>query len=243
MHSAQSATENTLPSSRASNQEVISRVVSVQPDGHSTTKANSRAPATLTEQHSRSTRAPIIGLVGKAATKRENTVTTEEELGANATQIFGFKAKAYWGDMGAWPLGFSAFGILVLAIKLAKVKTGTWTPGGGSSKKGSSHASIVTSIEQEAELHVFKCGGCGYEMYPARGREFKFFPDSFKCPLCQSPKSAFWDLNDPTDPRNQENDDEEADLVDEGEDTTSGKGPSSETQARTVDPSDGSSKA
>ena len=38
-------------------------------------------------------------------------------------------------------------------------------------------------------------------MFPARGREGKFFPDSFKCPNCAAPKEAFFDMNDLSDPR------------------------------------------
>mmetsp|Transcript_6463 Transcript_6463/g.17315 ORF Transcript_6463/g.17315 Transcript_6463/m.17315 type:complete len:235 (+) Transcript_6463:36-740(+) len=69
--------------------------------------------------------------------------------------------------------------------------------------------SVITSPEQEKELHVYKCESCGYELYVARGREFKFFGDDFKCPVCKVDKSRFWDLNDPTDPRNAEDDDDE----------------------------------
>jgi rubredoxin len=37
---------------------------------------------------------------------------------------------------------------------------------------------------QLGELKVFACGNCGYEMMPAKGREGKFFPKNFKCPIC-----------------------------------------------------------
>mgnify|MGYP003683885181 CR=1 FL=1 len=60
----------------------------------------------------------------------------------------------------------------------------------------------------KAELKAFKCENCGYELYPARGREGKFFPDTFKCPMCKSPKESFYDMNDANDPRNWEEDDE-----------------------------------
>lgn len=165
----------------------------------------------------------LIGVVGKvrnsAETKKE-TISVPVDSGKG---LFGFKAKAYWESMGVVPLSFAAFGITALAIKLAKIKRGEWTATNGVNR-ASTHESIVTNEEEEAELHVFKCGGCGYEMYPARGREFKFFPDSFKCPLCATPKSEFWDLNDPTDPRNQE---------EEEDDTSGDDGP------QTNDDSDG----
>lgn len=35
------------------------------------------------------------------------------------------------------------------------------------------------------------------------GREGKFFPKDFKCPICGADKDQFWDMNDPNDPRNQ----------------------------------------
>jgi len=69
---------------------------------------------------------------------------------------------------------------------------------------------IASNEKEEKELHIFACEGCGYEMMPARGREGKFFPDDFKCPICSAPKEKFWDMNDPTDPRNQEKEEEAA---------------------------------
>eukprot|EP00286_Rhodomonas_abbreviata_P022689 CAMPEP_0181308006 /NCGR_PEP_ID=MMETSP1101-20121128/11209_1 /TAXON_ID=46948 /ORGANISM="Rhodomonas abbreviata, Strain Caron Lab Isolate" /LENGTH=256 /DNA_ID=CAMNT_0023414313 /DNA_START=34 /DNA_END=804 /DNA_ORIENTATION=- len=69
---------------------------------------------------------------------------------------------------------------------------------------------IAQNEEEEKELHIFACEGCGYEMMPAKGREGKFFPDDFKCPICGAPKEKFWDMNDEKDPRNQEKPEEEA---------------------------------
>jgi rubredoxin len=63
--------------------------------------------------------------------------------------------------------------------------------------------------DSDEQLHVYRCGQCGYTLYPARGRELKFFPNTFKCPQCSAPKSEFWDLNDPDDPRNQEPEEDE----------------------------------
>lgn len=129
------------------------------------------------------------------------------------------KANAYWESIGVLPLAFAGFGMFALAIKLFKVKSGELRGVLASNNKVSVPKTAITTEAEEAELHAFKCAGCGYEMYPARGREFKFFPDSFKCPLCGTPKSEFWDLNDPNDPRNQEPNDEE----DEGDDQTPGE--------------------
>jgi len=58
--------------------------------------------------------------------------------------------------------------------------------------------------EEEEQLSAYRCEVCSFTIYPARGREFKFFPAGFKCPSCGSSKEKFYDLTDPEDPRNQE---------------------------------------
>lgn len=103
-------------------------------------------------------------------------------------------------------LAFFALGVAALSVKLVKVLMGKWKSTENVGRNAPS--SVITSPEMEKELHVYKCGGCGYEIYPARGREFKFFPDSFKCPLCGSSREAFFDKNDATDERNQEFDED-----------------------------------
>jgi len=40
---------------------------------------------------------------------------------------------------------------------------------------------------------VYECEECGYTLFPAQGREFKFFPDDFKCPECGAAKDKFKD--------------------------------------------------
>jgi len=40
---------------------------------------------------------------------------------------------------------------------------------------------------------VFECGECGYTMFPAKGREFKFIGADFKCPECGAAKDKFVD--------------------------------------------------
>jgi len=42
---------------------------------------------------------------------------------------------------------------------------------------------------------VYECGECGFTLFPAAGREFKFFPDDFKCPECGAPKDKFKDAS------------------------------------------------
>jgi rubredoxin len=63
---------------------------------------------------------------------------------------------------------------------------------------------IARNEAEETELHEFCCENCGYTMFPARGREGKFFPDDFKCPSCEAPKEAFFDMTDLSDPRTVE---------------------------------------
>lgn len=156
---------------------------------------------------------PHIAIIAKHQTETKQATTGTDDLNKG---IFGLRANAYWDSIGVIPLVLAGFGVVALAIKMVKVKSGQLR--GSTVNKISVPKTAITSEEQEAELHVFKCGGCGYEMYPARGREFKFFPDSFKCPLCGTPKSEFWDLNDPDDPRNQTDEDEDEDDDDDSTD-------------------------
>lgn len=58
---------------------------------------------------------------------------------------------------------------------------------------------IASSEEAQKELHMFMCSGCGYTLFPARGREAAFFTSNFKCPMCGAPKEDFFDMNDDDD--------------------------------------------
>uniref|UniRef100_A0A7S3EZP7 Rubredoxin-like domain-containing protein n=1 Tax=Haptolina ericina TaxID=156174 RepID=A0A7S3EZP7_9EUKA len=44
-----------------------------------------------------------------------------------------------------------------------------------------------------AGTHEYECTQCGYVLFPAAGRESKFFGDAFKCPQCGAAKSSFVD--------------------------------------------------
>lgn len=57
---------------------------------------------------------------------------------------------------------------------------------------------------EEPTLRGYRCEECYYTIYPAAGREFKFFPADFTCPSCGAPRDSFFDPNDPNDPRNWE---------------------------------------
>jgi rubredoxin len=60
---------------------------------------------------------------------------------------------------------------------------------------------LAKTKAQEAELHEFQCEKCGFTIFPARGREGKFFPDDYKCQMCAAPKESFFDMNSFEDPR------------------------------------------
>lgn len=45
-------------------------------------------------------------------------------------------------------------------------------------------------------VHAYQCGECGYTMFPAAGREFKFYGADFCCPTCGAPKDKFVDINE-----------------------------------------------
>jgi rubredoxin len=55
---------------------------------------------------------------------------------------------------------------------------------------------VITSKKQEMELKAFSCSKCGYTIFPARGREGKFFPDNYKCAMCGAGREAFMDKRD-----------------------------------------------
>ena len=78
--------------------------------------------------------------------------------------------------------------------KIAKEGKAAW-------REEPNYKHIARSEEEETELHEFVCEDCGFTMFPARGREGKFFPKNFKCPTCNSPQEAFFDLTDLSDPR------------------------------------------
>ena len=47
----------------------------------------------------------------------------------------------------------------------------------------------------KATVHAYQCSDCGYTLFPAAGREFKFYGDDFVCPACGAPKTKFVDIN------------------------------------------------
>jgi len=47
--------------------------------------------------------------------------------------------------------------------------------------------------ERAEGTHEYECTMCGYTLFVARGREFKFFGDDYKCPQCGADKKYFKD--------------------------------------------------
>lgn len=45
--------------------------------------------------------------------------------------------------------------------------------------------------ETEPVSNVYECSECGYTLFIAKGREFKFYGDDFKCPECGAEKDKF----------------------------------------------------
>jgi rubredoxin len=53
------------------------------------------------------------------------------------------------------------------------------------------NAEPVDEEEGDVGTSVYECGNCGYTMFVAKGREFKFFGDDFTCPECGAAKDQF----------------------------------------------------
>jgi rubrerythrin len=45
--------------------------------------------------------------------------------------------------------------------------------------------------ESEPASNVYECSECGFTLFVAKGREFKFYGDDFKCPECGADKDKF----------------------------------------------------
>ena len=48
-------------------------------------------------------------------------------------------------------------------------------------------------VDRADGTHEYECTKCGYILFPAAGREFKFFGAGFTCPGCGAGKDAFVD--------------------------------------------------
>jgi len=90
---------------------------------------------------------------------------------------------------------------LPLVFALPSMLYRLWLTRGDTGKLAEVSASVdpkyvASSEKEQKELHMFMCSGCGYTLFPARGREAAFFTDTFKCPMCGAAKSEFFDMSD-----------------------------------------------
>ena len=95
-----------------------------------------------------------------------------------------------------------------LGLALPSMIYRLWTTRGSTEKLAQVSASvdskyIASTEEAQKELHMFMCSGCGYTLFPARGREGAFFNEKFKCPMCGASKDEFVDMNDDDDDGSQ----------------------------------------
>ncbi|CAK9000875.1 DNA topoisomerase [Durusdinium trenchii] len=82
-----------------------------------------------------------------------------------------------------------------LGLALPSMIYRLWTTRGSTEKLAQVSASvdskyIASTEEAQKELHMFMCSGCGYTLFPARGREGAFFNEKFKCPMCGASKES-----------------------------------------------------
>mmetsp|Transcript_32574 Transcript_32574/g.62922 ORF Transcript_32574/g.62922 Transcript_32574/m.62922 type:complete len:259 (+) Transcript_32574:3-779(+) len=111
--------------------------------------------------------------------------------------IMGAAIAGSWWFTGKWWKLPMIFALPSMVYRL-------WTTRGDTEKLAEMSASVdmkyVASSEKEkAELKTYMCSGCGYTLFPARGREAAFFSSSFKCPMCGTPASDFFDMSDDSD--------------------------------------------
>lgn len=52
-------------------------------------------------------------------------------------------------------------------------------------------AAAAEEEESQPTSNVYECSECGYTLFIAKGREFKFYGDDFKCPECGAGKDKF----------------------------------------------------
>ena len=75
------------------------------------------------------------------------------------------------------PLAFLGFGVRTSKILFVLFGVGLvfnlLTKKNATEKDAPNWSHVVTSPDQEAELHAFSCRDCGYTIFPARGREGK----------------------------------------------------------------------
>eukprot|EP00962_Isochrysis_galbana_P034133 scaffold11504_cov92-Isochrysis_galbana.AAC.1 len=136
------------------------------------------------------------------------TVGSCELLAARATTKQAVKSVAESkglninvGGVQVWPNPTPS--VIGLAVILGLFARKVFLKGGlmAAIREGPDLRFLAQTKAQEAELHEFQCEKCGFTIFPARGREGKFFPDDYKCQSCGAPKESFFDMNSLDDPR------------------------------------------
>jgi len=62
--------------------------------------------------------------------------------------------------------------------------------------KKSVEANEENNEDDDSIGNVFECGKCGYTLFVAKGRDFKFYGADFKCPECGADKDEFFSRNE-----------------------------------------------
>jgi len=62
-------------------------------------------------------------------------------------------------------------------------------------KKREEEKKKIEETETTSTDNARECGDCGFTLFIAKGREFKFYGDSFKCPECGASKDKFVGVN------------------------------------------------
>jgi hypothetical protein len=143
--------------------------------------------------------------LAKQLTKRPEGVSTEVRAPAPASSANVDKLVDYAGK-GA--LGMVVAGVFVYQ----KLKTGSWFD--WTMQKFDDASNRRTAVQDESQLgdlNMLSCSNCGYTIFPALGRTFRFDQYTQKCANCGA-KGTFYDKNDPDDPRNQKEDGSNAAL-------------------------------
>mmetsp|Transcript_68553 Transcript_68553/g.174051 ORF Transcript_68553/g.174051 Transcript_68553/m.174051 type:complete len:231 (+) Transcript_68553:122-814(+) len=142
------------------------------------------------------------GATSRASSAKGETATVKKYIPDSLRNILfiagiGGTVAASWWFTGKWWKYPLCFAIPSMLYRL-------WSTGANSTKLAEVSASVdmkyVASTEAERKaLHSFMCGGCGYTLFPARGREAAFFTANFKCPMCGAAKDEFFDMNEDDD--------------------------------------------
>lgn len=93
-----------------------------------------------------------------------------------------------------------------LFLVIMKVTTGSYLSWGNQQYDDAGARRTAVQDENDlAAINMLSCDKCGYTLFPALGRTFRFNKFTDKCTSCGA-IGSFYDRNDPTDERNQNED-------------------------------------